>query len=101
MTSATIEELETEARSALSGAESELEQAAASTGEKSAELRERARAKLKIAREKLGQASGKALDRSKAAARSTDHYVHEHPWRVVAGALVVGLGLGLLINRDR
>ena len=101
MTSTTIEELEIEARTALSGAEDELEQAAARSGEKAAELRERARAQLKVARDKLAQASDHAVLRSKAAARSTDRYVHEHPWQVIAGVLALGVGLGLLLNRDR
>lgn len=101
MTSTTIEDLESQARSALAGAESELDQAAATSGEKAAELRERARAQLKVAREKLAQAGDKAIRHGKAAARTTDRYVHDHPWRVIAGALAAGVALGLLINRDR
>jgi len=30
---------------------------------------------------------------------ATDHYVRAHPWRVLAGAVVVGFVAGILLNR--
>lgn len=101
MNTSTVEQLQSDVQEALSSAESVLEQAAGATGEKAAELRQRALAKLKQAREKLQVARGKAVERSKAAAKVTDEYVHEHPWRIIGGAVAVGIALGLLINRSR
>jgi ElaB/YqjD/DUF883 family membrane-anchored ribosome-binding protein len=39
------------------------------------------------------------LDRTKQAARVTDEYVHENPWKAVGIAAGVGLIVGLLIGR--
>ena len=101
MKSPTFEQLESDVHGALSSAQSVLEQAVGTNSAKSAELRSRALAKLKTARETLAAASDKVVERSKAAAKVTDKYVHEHPWGVIGGALAVGVALGLLINRSR
>ena len=39
------------------------------------------------------------VTKSKAAARATDDYVHDHPWKAVGVAAGVGLLIGLLLNR--
>ena len=39
------------------------------------------------------------IDKTKQAARSTDEYVHEHPWKAVGVAAGIGLIIGLLIGR--
>jgi ElaB/YqjD/DUF883 family membrane-anchored ribosome-binding protein len=39
------------------------------------------------------------VDKGKQAARVTDEYVHDHPWRAVAVAAGIGLIIGLLIGR--
>lgn len=101
MNSPTFEQLESDVHGALSSAQNVLEQAVGTNSEKSAELRARALSKLKTARETLAAASGKAVERSKAAAKVTDEYVHTHPWRIIGSALAIGVALGLLINRGR
>jgi ElaB/YqjD/DUF883 family membrane-anchored ribosome-binding protein len=97
----TTEKLVSDVQQALSGAESMLEQAAGATAEKAAELRGRAMQQLRAMRETLQDAQGKALERTKAAAKATDDYVHDHPWQVVVGATAVGVVLGMLIARNR
>jgi ElaB/YqjD/DUF883 family membrane-anchored ribosome-binding protein len=47
---------------------------------------------------KLQEYEGQAVDHAKAAARYTDDYVHDNPWRAVGVAAAVGL-IGLLMNR--
>ncbi len=37
------------------------------------------------------------VDKTRAAAETTDHYVHENPWTVIGIAAGVGLVLGLLL----
>jgi len=96
---ATAEEMQTDVNDAISGAEDMLAQAAASTGEKAAELRARALQQLKALRERLDDARHAALQRSKLAARATDEYVHDHPWRSILAAASVGVVVGLLISR--
>lgn len=39
------------------------------------------------------------VEKSKEAARSTDDYVHENPWQIIAAAVGVGLLLGVLMQR--
>jgi ElaB/YqjD/DUF883 family membrane-anchored ribosome-binding protein len=40
------------------------------------------------------------LEKTKYAAKETDHYVHEHPWSMIGVAVGVGLVIGLILNRD-
>jgi ElaB/YqjD/DUF883 family membrane-anchored ribosome-binding protein len=92
-------EMESDVSRAISGAEDMLAQAATSTGEKAAELRGRALEQLKALRGRLQDAQAAALRQSKAAARATDDYVHDHPWRAIGAAAGVGVLIGLLIAR--
>lgn len=92
-------DLESDVSKAISGAEDMLAQAASSTGEKAAELRGRALEQLKALRGRLQDAHALALRQSKAAARATDDYVHDHPWRAIGVAAGVGVLVGLLIGR--
>ncbi|HCI13500.1 MAG TPA: DUF883 domain-containing protein, partial [Gallionellaceae bacterium] len=39
--------------------------------------------------------------RTKEAAKVTDEYVHENPWKAVGIAAGVGLVIGMLISRGR
>lgn len=93
------EELDTDVQRAISGAEEMLQQAAATGGEKAVELRSRAQQQLRALRERLQVAQSAVVERGKLAARVTDDYAHDHPWRVVVAAAGVGVLIGLLINR--
>ena len=84
----------------LADAQDLLRSASNSTGEKAMELREKAAASLRVASEKLVDLQAAAVERSKAAARVTDDYVHENPWKAIAAAAVIGFLLGLAANRN-
>ena len=86
-------------KSSLSDAEDLLREAAASTGERAAELRDRALVSLRRTREALYDAQDMVLARGRRAARMTDDYVHDNPWQAVGLAGLVGLLVGLLIAR--
>lgn len=86
-------------KSSLSDAEDLLREAAASSGDKASELRDRAMASLKRTREALYDAQDAILERGRKAARATDDYVHDNPWQAIGIAGVTGLLLGLLISR--
>ena len=86
-------------KSSLNDAESLLHQAASTTGDKAAELRDRALASLKRTREALYDAQDAVLERGRKAARATDDYVHDNPWQAIGIAGVTGLLLGLLVGR--
>lgn len=64
-----------------------------------AELRNRVQASLSNAKSGLIDAQAAMVDRAKAAAKATDGYVHENPWKSAGIAAGVGLLLGLLIAR--
>ncbi|CAM4354666.1 DUF883 family protein [Kerstersia similis] len=86
-------------KSTLHDAEALLREAAASSGEKAAELRERALVSLKRTREAVHDAQDAIVTQGRRAARATDDYVHDKPWQAVAAAGVLGLLLGLVIGR--
>ena len=83
----------------LSDAEDLLKAAASSSGERAAELREKAMLSLRRAKEAVQDAQVAVIEKSKAAARATDDYVHDHPWRAIGVAAAVGFFVGLMINR--
>ena len=97
--SSLADQIEADVRKAVSGAEDMLTQAANATGDKAAELRSQALNQLKDLRERMNDAQEAALRQSKAAARATDEYVHENPWRSILAAASVGVVVGLLIGR--
>ena len=83
----------------LAEAEEMLTRAAAETGDKARDLRSQVETKLLRAKLSLQELEGEAVDRAKAAARATDDYVHDNPWRAVGIAAAVGVVVGLLMNR--
>lgn len=89
----------TDIKTVLTDAEDLLKQAANTTGERAAELRESALVRLKQAKEKAADMQVVMVEKSKQAARVTDDYVHENPWRAIGIAAVAGAALGLLLNR--
>jgi ElaB/YqjD/DUF883 family membrane-anchored ribosome-binding protein len=88
-------------KSVLTDAEDLLRQAAASTGDRAVELRERGMVLLRQAKEKAQDLQDAVVTKGKAAARATDDYVHEHPWKSIGIAAGIGLVIGLLLNRNR
>ena len=86
-------------RTVLRGAEDLLKQAAASTGDRASELREKGLSALRQAKEKAQDIQDNVANTSKQAARAADDYVHAHPWRAIGLASGIGLLLGLIINR--
>ncbi|HEX6733419.1 MAG TPA: DUF883 family protein [Azonexus sp.] len=68
-------------------------------GEKVGELRERLVVRLRDAKERLIDLEHALIDKTKAAARATDDFVHDEPWKAVGVAAALGLALGVLIGR--
>lgn len=99
VTSTAKDKLVNDLKGVVADAEELLHETASVGGEKMGELRARLRERLMNARHKLAEAEDAAVERAKAAARATDDYVHEHPWKAVAAAVGFGLIIGLLIGR--
>ena len=93
------EKLASDLRVVVSDAEELLRATAGQMGEKAVIARERIQESLRAAKDKLSRAEEVVVDKTKAAARATDDYVHEHPWGAVGIAAAVGLVIGMLISR--
>lgn len=93
------EKLVTDIRAVIADAEEILKATADQTGEKIANLRTRVQDRLLGARIRLDAAEAALIDKTRAAARAADDYVHESPWQAVGLGVGVGFLLGLLMGR--
>ena len=83
----------------LADVEALLKQAASSTGQQAVELRERAAENLLRASLRFSEARIAAAEKSRAAARRADDWVHGNPWAAVGAAAGVGFLIGMLVSR--
>ena len=64
---------------------------------------ERAKAKLaervEVAKESLTEVSTEIAERARQSARVTNTYVHEHPWQSLGIGAILGLLVGIALNR--
>lgn len=99
MTQVSKDKLIADFKVVIADAEEILRVTAGQAGEKVADLREKAQARLTTAKIKLAETEAILVDKAKAAGRAADDYVHDNPWRAVGIAAGVGLVIGLLIGR--
>lgn len=92
-------QLVSDIKSVIADAEEVLLATAGQAGEKVEGLRVRVNARLHDAKLRLAHAEAVLVDKTKAAAKATDAYVHESPWTAVGIAAGVGLLVGLVIAR--
>ena len=83
----------------ISDAEELLRATASQAGEQISVARERIKDSLHEAKVKLAEADAVVRERARQAARYTDDYVHEKPWRAIGVAAGIGLLLGLMLGR--
>jgi len=93
------EKLVQDLKMVITDAEELLRATASQAGEKVSAAREKIQDSLHHAKLKLSDAEDVVRDRSRQAARATDEYVHDHPWRAVGIAAGVGFIIGMLIGR--
>ncbi len=93
------EKLVADLKAVVADAEEILRATASQTGDKVSELRSRIEARLASTRARLSEAERTLVEKGRAAARATDHFVHEEPWKSVGIAALVGLAMGVLIGR--
>jgi|CXWL01.1.fsa_nt_gi ElaB/YqjD/DUF883 family membrane-anchored ribosome-binding protein len=82
----------------ISEAEQILSDASAASGDKASELRQQGMDMLAASIARARDLEQRALESAKAMAHSTDQMVHANPWRSVAGAGLIGAGIGLVIG---
>lgn len=85
----------------INDAEDLLKATASQTGDKITSVRTRTEDSLRDARRKLSELEGEIVDRTKAAVRATDDFVHDRPWQTAAIAAGVSFLLGMLISGRR
>ncbi|MDO8206985.1 MAG: DUF883 family protein [Gallionella sp.] len=85
----------------VSDAEELLRATAGQAGEKVTAARERIQDSLEAAKARLAVAQDAMLEKTRLAARATDEYVHDNPWRAVGISAAVGVIVGMLISRGR
>jgi ElaB/YqjD/DUF883 family membrane-anchored ribosome-binding protein len=95
------EKLMQDLRVVVADAEELLRATAGQAGEKVSSARERIQESLSHAKERLIAAEEAVVVKTKQAAKVTDEYVHENPWKSVGIAAGAGLIIGMLISRGR
>lgn len=95
----TTDQLVADLKVVMQDAEALLRATSAQTGEKIQEVRARAEASLRQARERLVEVEEEALRRARELADATEEYVRDNPWQAVGIAAGIGLVLGVLISR--
>ncbi len=93
------QKLVSDMKSVIADAEDMLHATADQAGDKVASLRARIQERLKGAKARLSEAETVLVDKTRAAARATDAYVHESPWTAIGVAAGVGLLVGLILGR--
>jgi ElaB/YqjD/DUF883 family membrane-anchored ribosome-binding protein len=83
----------------ISDAEELLRATASTAGERVVAAREKVQDSLDRAKVKLAEVEDVIIDRGKQAARVTDEYVRDNPWRAVGIAAGIGVIIGMLISR--
>lgn len=93
------EKLVSDMKAVISDAEEMLKATADQTGEKIASLRARIQERLHTARVRLAEAEAALVEKTRAAARATDQYVHDNPWKAVGIAAGIGFLVGFILGR--
>jgi len=83
----------------VTDAEQLLKSMAHDGSDKANAMRAKMEQNLKVAKERLGDLEESVVERTRAAARVTNEYVHENPWRSIGVAAGIGVVIGLLMNR--
>lgn len=95
----TRDQLMSDLKSVISDAEQWLRNGSQMTGEELAAAKAKFERTLINAKADLIRLEEAVVERTKVAAKATDEYVHENPWKAVGIGAAVGLALGVLISR--
>ncbi len=93
------DKIKNDLKTVLSDMDEYLRATASQTGEKIGVLRERLQEHMHKAKDRLADTREVVVDKTKEAAKATDEYVHDNPWRAVGIAAGIGLIIGMLIGR--
>ncbi len=96
---ATKEQLIADFKAVVSDAEALIKATANQGGEALATVRAKAEASLARAKTQMADAEAAVLVRAKAAAKATDVYVHENPWKAIGISAGLALLVGFIMGR--
>jgi ElaB/YqjD/DUF883 family membrane-anchored ribosome-binding protein len=88
-----------ELRKVVKEAEALLHASAEQTGDGAAAARARIQQSLHALKGRLLEAEESVVTHTKHAAKATDQYVHENPWKAIGISACVGAIIGMLIAR--
>lgn len=86
-------------RVVVADTEALLKATASQGGEKFADVRAKAEESLRVVKARMASTQDAVIAKTREAAKSTDIYVHEHPWKSVCAAAGIGVVVGVLIAR--
>lgn len=86
-------------RAVMSDAEDLLHATASQAGEGATVARARIQKSLQVAKDRLADVQDAVVERTKEAAKVTDQYVHDNPWKAIGMSAAVGAIIGMLIAR--
>jgi ElaB/YqjD/DUF883 family membrane-anchored ribosome-binding protein len=95
----TKEQLIADFKAVVADAEALLRATANQGGEELAAVRAKAEESLRIVKARIADEQVALIVKTKEAAKATDAYVHENPWKAVGVAAGIGLLIGLLSGR--
>jgi ElaB/YqjD/DUF883 family membrane-anchored ribosome-binding protein len=95
----TKEQLIADFKTVMSDAEALIKATANQGGEALASVRAKAEASLARAKAQMADAEAALLVRAKAAAKATDVYVHENPWKAIGISAGLALLVGFIMGR--
>lgn len=95
----TKEQLIADFKTVMSDAEALIKATANQGGEALASVRAKAEASLARAKAQMADAEAALLARAKAAAKATDVYVHENPWKAIGISAGLALLVGFIMGR--
>lgn len=98
-TAASREKFMEDLRLVVGDAEELLRATSHQAGEGAAAARVRIQESLHAVKEHLADAETAAIERTRQAAKATDQYVHENPWKAIGISACVGVIVGILIAR--
>ncbi|WP_426111953.1 DUF883 family protein [Massilia sp. PWRC2] len=96
--SGTRDQLMSDLKSVIADAEGWLRNSSL-TGEDLRAAKEKFERTLSSAKDNVLYYQGAVVEKTREAAKATDQYVHENPWRSVAIGATIGLLLGVAISR--
>jgi ElaB/YqjD/DUF883 family membrane-anchored ribosome-binding protein len=95
------DQLMSDLKSVIADAEQWLRHGGQLTGDELAAAKAKFERTITNAKADLIRLETAVVERTKEAAKATDEFVHENPWKAVGISAAIGLAIGVIISRTR